>query len=130
MVGVIHHGPINFCSKTNIAELNDLVLLSSGSACYWDPKVAFRWLGSNFPLCSLFREEYNAFSDIYGVSIMSRCLPHPLLRSLQKNPKIVKCDCPCDDLVEVETPPESVMAVSYIAQALVVTIVGLNMGFR
>jgi hypothetical protein len=44
--------------------------------------------------------------------------------------KRIACDCPCDDLVEVETPPRSVMALSYIAQALVVTIVGLNMGFR
>ncbi len=43
---------------------------------------------------------------------------------------IIACDCPCDDLVEVETPPRSIMALSYIAQALVVTIVGLNMGFR
>ena len=33
-------------------------------------------------------------------------------------------------MVGVETPPRSVMALSYIAQALVVTIVGLNMGFR
>jgi hypothetical protein len=33
-------------------------------------------------------------------------------------------------LVEVEIPPRSVMALYYIAQALVVTIVGLNMGFR
>ncbi len=33
-------------------------------------------------------------------------------------------------MVEVETPPRSVMALSYIVQALVVTIVGLNMGFR
>jgi hypothetical protein len=53
------------------------------------------------------------------------------LRSPRNFQKIVlSCDCPCDDLVEVETPPRSVMALSYIAQALVVTIVGLNMGFR
>ncbi len=57
---------------------------------------------------------------------------HNLLYDLPpKNQKIIDaCDCPCDDLVEVETPPMSVMALSYIAQALVVTIVGLNMGFR
>ncbi len=33
-------------------------------------------------------------------------------------------------MVEVEAPPRSAMALSYIAQALVVTMVGLNMGFR
>jgi hypothetical protein len=61
---------------------------------------------------------------------MSRSLPN-LLYDPQKYQKIiVACDCPCDDLVEVETPPWSVMVLSYIAQALVVTIVGLNMGFR
>jgi hypothetical protein len=40
------------------------------------------------------------------------------------------CNCPCDDLVNVETPPKQLLTLSYIAQALVVTIVGLNMGFR
>jgi hypothetical protein len=40
------------------------------------------------------------------------------------------CDCPCDDLVDVQAPKMSIMALSYIAQAIVVTIVGLNMGFR
>ena len=57
---------------------------------------------------------------------------HNLLYDLpQKNQKIIDaCDCPCDDLVEVESPPVSVMVLSYIAQAIVVTIVGLNMGFR
>ncbi len=49
----------------------------------------------------------------------------------KKNQTIIGiCDCPCDDLVEVETPPVGVMALSYIAQAIVVTIVGLNIGFR
>jgi hypothetical protein len=33
-------------------------------------------------------------------------------------------------LVEIETPPMSVMTLSYIAQAIVVTILGLNMGFK
>jgi hypothetical protein len=57
---------------------------------------------------------------------------HNLLYDLPKKTKktIGACDCPCDDLVEVETPPRSVMALSYIVQTLVVTIVGLNMGFR
>ncbi len=62
---------------------------------------------------------------------MSRSQSHPPLRSLPKNQKAIDfCDCPCDDLVEVESPPMSVMALPYIAQAIVVTIVGLNMGFR
>ena len=65
---------------------------------------------------------------------MSRIPPHPPLRLPPEKTIYVyiidPCDCPCDDLVEVETPPRSVMALSYIAQALVVSIVGLNMGFR
>jgi hypothetical protein len=59
---------------------------------------------------------------------------HNLLYDLALTPTLaltlVACNCPCDDLVEVEKPPLSVMALSYIVQALVVTIVGLNMGFR
>jgi hypothetical protein len=47
-----------------------------------------------------------------------------------KNNKGEACDCPCDDLVDVETPKVIIIALSYIAQALVVTIVGCNMGFR
>jgi hypothetical protein len=43
---------------------------------------------------------------------------------------IVPCDCPCDDLVDVQAPKMSIMALSYIAQAIVLTIIGLNMGFR
>jgi hypothetical protein len=43
---------------------------------------------------------------------------------------IVPCDCPCGDLVDVQAPKMSIMTLSYIAQAIVVTIIGLNMGFR
>ncbi len=73
-----------------------------------------------------------------SVSIMSRSLPQLPLQSppnlevyhnFTSHPTSA-CDCPCDDLVVIETPPRSVMALSYIAQALVVTIIGLNMGFR
>ena len=43
---------------------------------------------------------------------------------------IAKCDCPCDDLVDVQPLEMSMMALSYIAQAIVVTIVGINTAFR
>jgi hypothetical protein len=43
---------------------------------------------------------------------------------------IVACDCPCDDLVDVQAPKMSIMALAYIAQATVLSIIGLNMGFR
>jgi hypothetical protein len=74
----------------------------------------------------------------YAAFLMNMVCPsclevyHNLLYDLPpQNPKTTEeCSCPCDDLVEVEKPPRSVMALSYIAQALVVTIVGLNMGFR
>ena len=65
--------------------------------------------------------------------MFSSCLEvyRTLLYDLPKKKNIIDpCDCPCDDLVEVESPPVSVMALPYIAQAIVVTIVGLNMGFR
>ncbi len=107
-----------------------LSFLSSTSACYWDPEATFLRHQSYYPECS-FRGEYIAFSGPGGVFIMSWSLPQLPSPSSPKNPKIiVACDCPCDILVAVETPPRSIMALSYIAQALVVTIVGLNMGFR
>ncbi len=84
-----------------------LSFLSSNSACYWDPEVTFLIARSYYPQCSYWGK-YTAF-------VAKSTTP---------------CDCPCDDLVEVKTPPMSVMALAYIAQALVVTIVGLNMGFR
>ncbi len=40
------------------------------------------------------------------------------------------CDCPCDDLVDNIKPKMISMALPYITQAVVVTIVGLNMGLR
>ncbi len=108
-----------------------LSFLSSTSACYWDPEVAFQKHEQYYPLCSL-QGEYSAFSE------NCECLHHvskSTTTSFTISPKQSKmvdaCDCPCDVLVEVKAPPRSsVMALSYIAQALVVTIVGLNMGFR
>ncbi len=52
---------------------------------------------------------------------------HNLLYDLRKKDQkiVLACDCRSrDDLVEVETLPRSVMALSYIAQAIVVTIIG------
>jgi hypothetical protein len=40
------------------------------------------------------------------------------------------CDCPCETLVEVERPSVLTMAISYFAEALVVTIIGINIGLR
>jgi hypothetical protein len=40
------------------------------------------------------------------------------------------CDCSCDDLVKIERPSVSTMVLGYLAQSLVVVIVGLNMGLR
>ena len=105
---------------------------ASTSACYWDPEDIFRRTGSYFPLCSQ-QGEYNAFSTLSGLSVhhVSKCTITLLYDLAPQTPKIIGvCGCPCDDLVEVETPSRIAMALSYIAQALVVTIVGLNMGFR
>jgi hypothetical protein len=40
------------------------------------------------------------------------------------------CDCPCSDLIAVKSPNLAIMALPYIAQAITVTIVGINMAFR
>jgi hypothetical protein len=40
------------------------------------------------------------------------------------------CDCSCDDLVNIERPSVPIMVLGYLAQSLVVVIVGLNMGLR
>ncbi len=53
-----------------------------------------------------------------------------LLYHLYSKQLVALCDCPCDDLVDYETPKMISMALSYIAQAVVVTIVGLNLGLR
>ncbi len=108
-----------------------LSFLCSASACYWDPEVVFRRRESYFPVCNVFGGEYTAFSlsDV-GESNYNVSKSTTTAFTISQNKIIAPCDCPCDDMVEVETPPKSVMALSYIAQALVVTIVGLNMGFR
>ncbi len=40
------------------------------------------------------------------------------------------CYCSCDDLSQVERPSVIAMAIAYLAQSLVVVIVGINMGLR
>ncbi len=40
------------------------------------------------------------------------------------------CDCSCNDLVKIERPSVPTMVLGYLAQSLVVVIVGLNMGLR
>jgi hypothetical protein len=51
------------------------------------------------------------------------------LYPLQGNLEPYFCDCPCASLVVVETPRLSTMMLSYLAQSLVVCIVGINMAF-
>jgi hypothetical protein len=40
------------------------------------------------------------------------------------------CSCHCGDMVDVKSPSVLTTTLSYLAQSLVTTIVGLNMGFR
>jgi hypothetical protein len=40
------------------------------------------------------------------------------------------CQCPCETMIEVEKPEAWAMYVAYMSQSLVVTIVGINLGFR
>ena len=40
------------------------------------------------------------------------------------------CDCHCDDMIEVAAPPMLTVVLSYLAQALVTLVVGVNLAFR
>jgi hypothetical protein len=40
------------------------------------------------------------------------------------------CDCSCDDVVKLEKPSVMAMTIGYLAQSMVVVIVGINMGLR
>ncbi len=70
---LIVHGPIQLLFKSQYCEtecppLSILGPMSSTSACYWDPEVAFlRYQSYDFPLCVTSEEEYTAtalyFSD-------------------------------------------------------------------
>ncbi len=42
----------------------------------------------------------------------------------------MRCYCSCDDLSRVERPSVIAMTIAYLAQSLVVVIVGINMGLR
>jgi hypothetical protein len=44
--------------------------------------------------------------------------------------EFVQCDCHCDAMSPVEKPSYMAMLLSYVAQSLVVSVVGVNMGFR
>ena len=51
-----------------------------------------------------------------------------LVCETQTKPDI--CDCSCDDLVKLEKPSMPAMTIRYLAQSMVVVIVGINMGLR
>jgi hypothetical protein len=40
------------------------------------------------------------------------------------------CECSCDAMVNIQKPNVGITALSFVAQSLVVSIIGLNMGFR
>jgi hypothetical protein len=96
------------------------------------PRSRISFLRFLYSTMQLLGRIYRLFFDWFEfLHHVSKCTIISFTISPQKNKYIVvTCDCPCDDLVEVKAPPRSVMALTYIAQALVVTIVGLNMGFR
>ncbi len=62
-------------------------------------------------------------------TIFTQSMLHCHVCVLQHN-ALAPCDCPCEDLIEVKTPGVWSMTLAYVAQALTVTIVGLNLGFR
>ena len=41
-----------------------------------------------------------------------------------------RCECSCDNMVDIERPSVLLMILSHLSQSIVVTIVGLNLGFR
>ena len=105
----------------------------STSGCYWDPEVTLRDYGGLFLICATHGKDYSAFAD--PLSERGNFVGHACKSTAASfydiyTKTIAKCDCPCDDLVDVRPLKMSMMALSYIAQAIVVTIVGFNMGFR
>jgi hypothetical protein len=54
------------------------------------------------------------------------------VESMRDRWSTVPCKCPCSNMIldEAEGPSQTVMTLSFVAQAMVVTLVGLNMGFR
>ncbi len=109
-----------------------LSFFRSTSACYWDPKVALQKMGGLYLMCAINGQDYNAFTPDSTGGIVLSCMKSLLQRLLHDlhTKTIAPCDCPCGDLVDVQPPKVSMMALSYLAQAIVVTIVGINLGFR
>jgi hypothetical protein len=75
-----------------------------GSGCFWRPDI----------------EENGMFCAIPGQTV----------EEMVNKWTSRTCDCSCDDILTVKKPSVVVMALSFVAQALVVTIVGVNMAFR
>jgi hypothetical protein len=75
-----------------------------GSGCFWRPDIE-----DNGMFCAIPGQTVEDIADVWT----SR-----------------KCDCSCDDMLNVKKPSVVVMTLSFVAKALVVTIVGVNMAFR
>ena len=65
---------------------------------------------------------------IFSKSVNSSSKPHLYCEAFPNADRY--CDCSCDDLVKIERPSVPIMVLGYLAQSLVVVIVGLNMGLR
>jgi len=76
-------------------------------SCLWEP--AFE---TGFLICSTVD---NDFDELINDPVMFE--------------NLWSCDCPCSSYVQVEKPSVAFMTLSYLAQSLVVTIVGINMSF-
>jgi hypothetical protein len=80
---------------------------SCSSDCYWYPELTTAYLTceiSGFPTLEEQAKEYFSTPQV--------------------------CDCPCSSLVTVKRPSAFVTTISYVAQSMVVAIVGINTGFR
>jgi hypothetical protein len=75
-----------------------------------------------------FRNKTCTSACIFSKSENLSSKPHLYCKAIPDDDK--PCDCSCDDLVKIERPSVPIMVLGYLAQSLVVVIVGLNMGLR
>jgi hypothetical protein len=116
---------LNEDTVVNVCSLNDLVAwYPCTSDCFWHPGITTGTL-----VC----ESIEYSDNRYPFSSLEEHAEQKILAAEQGgsftdwlNP----CSCSCDHLAPVENPSAVILTLAHIAQSLVVSVVGLNLGFR
>ena len=98
------------------------------TACHKDSIV---WVGNsllNEPLECVSDCKYSATDLVLGARLSCDLAEGIFMDPTNSIPYGV-CDCSCDDLIEVRAPAFAIQLLSHLSQSLVVTMVGLNLGF-